>query len=33
MDTLPSDCVSIWHYLGKKIIPEERIIQEYFKVS
>jgi hypothetical protein len=33
MDTLHSDCVFIWHYLGKKIITEERIIREHFNVS
>jgi len=33
MDILPSECVFIWHYLGKKIIAEERIIQEHFRVS
>lgn len=27
MDTLHSDCVFIWHYLGKKIITEEPIIR------
>jgi hypothetical protein len=31
MDMLPTDCVFIWHYLGKKIITEERIIQEISK--
>jgi hypothetical protein len=33
MEILPSDCVFILHYLGKKIITEERIIEELFKVS
>jgi hypothetical protein len=33
MDTLLSDCVFILHYLGKKIITEDRIIRERFKIS